>query len=234
MTRRQRRRPAPARAAAAAPDAAVLEARLRSGLAELGLDASPPLPGRLAAYLGLLARWNAAWNLTAVRDPLEMVPRHVLDSLAVAPWVRGPRVADVGTGAGLPGIPLALLLPADRFTLIDTAAKRTRFLRHVVTRLELDNVEVVEGRAEDYDAGAGFDTVVSRAFSALSDFVRLAGHLRRRDGHLLAMKGTLPDAELAALPAGWRVAAIGRLEVPGLAAERHAVLLSGPPEDGTG
>lgn len=214
-------------------DTEALAARLRPGLAGLGFaaaDLPADLPGRLADYLALLARWNATVNLTAVRDPLEMVARHVLDSLAVDPWVFGPRVLDAGTGAGLPGIPLALLRPGDRFTLLDAAAKRTRFLRHAVARLGLTNVTVVQARVEDYDGAEGFDTVVSRAFAAIGEFVAAAGHLCRPGGTLLAMKGTLPAAELAALPAGWRVAALGRVSVPGLAAERHAVLLSGPGE----
>ena len=243
MTRRRRRAndPAPgsgrrSRAPAAEPvfDRDVVVARLTEGLDALGLDSTPgsaDLAGRLAAYLALLARWNSAYNLTAVRDPVEMVARHVLDSLAVEPWVVGPRIADVGTGCGLPGIPLALLRPRDRFALIDAAGKRTRFVRHAVARLGLDNVEVIAARVEDYDGGPGFDTVVSRAFAAVGDFVRAAGHLRRGGGRLLAMKGVLPCAELGALPAGWRVTGLGRLTVPGLAAERHAVLLSGPPED---
>ncbi len=161
-----------------------------------------------------------------------MIPRHVLDSLAVAPWLAGPRIVDVGTGAGLPGIPLALLRPGDNFTLVDSAGKRTRFLRHAVARLGLDNVEIVDARVQDFDGGSGFDTVVSRAFAAVGDFTAAAGHLCAPDGRLLAMAGALPAAELAALPEGWRVAAAGRLAVPGLAAERHAILLEGPRRDG--
>lgn len=243
MNRRGRRGGGPAprsggrsdpRAAEPAFEHDAVVARLLEGLGALDLDSNGDPAGlaeRLAAYLALLARWNSAYNLTAVRDPLEMVARHVLDSLAVEPWVVGPRIADVGTGCGLPGIPLALLRPRDHFTLIDSAGKRTRFVRHAVARLGLENVEVVAARVQDYDGGPGFDTVVSRAFAAVGDFVTAAGHLRRKGGRLLAMKGVLPHAELGALPAGWRVTALGRLTVPGLAAERHAVLLSGPPED---
>jgi 16S rRNA (guanine527-N7)-methyltransferase len=226
--------PAHPRRPGASADAATLAARIREGLPACGLggDVPPELAERLAAYLALLDRWNAAYNLTAVRDPREMIPRHVFDSLAVDAWVRGPRILDVGTGAGLPGIPLALLRPADRFTLLDSAGKRTRFLRHVVARLALDNVEVVQSRVEDYDGDARFDTVVSRAFAAVGDFAATAGHLCGPDGRLLAMAGTLPAADLVELPEGWRVAAAGRLAVPGLAAERHAILLKGPCRDG--
>jgi 16S rRNA (guanine527-N7)-methyltransferase len=244
VTRRQRRggdpnlRPdRPQRRSGHSPDADIetLVAGLRAGLTAQGIlagEAPAALAERLAAYLALLVRWNATYNLTAVRDPVEMIPRHVLDSLAVAPWLAGPRIVDVGTGAGLPGIPLALLRPGDSFTLVDSAGKRTRFLRHAVARLGLDNVEIVDARVQDYDGGSGFDTVVSRAFAAVADFVAAAGHLRRPGGHLLAMKGALPADELRVLPTGWRIEAIGRLAVPGLKAERHAVLLAGPEEDG--
>jgi 16S rRNA (guanine527-N7)-methyltransferase len=157
-----------------------------------------------------------------------MVPRHVFDSLSVDPWVRGPRIVDVGTGAGLPGIPLALLRPDDRFTLLDSAGKRTRFLQHVVARLGLENVEVVQARVEDYDGAAGFDTVVSRAFTSIDAFAATAGHLCSPGGRLLAMAGRFPASDLASLPHGWRLVAAGRVAVPGLEAARHAVLLAGP------
>jgi 16S rRNA (guanine527-N7)-methyltransferase len=224
--------------AGAAPDEGALAALIRAGLPACGIDAGscrPPadgLAGRLAAYLALLARWNAKWNLTAVRDPRDMVTRHLFDSLCVDPWVRGPRIVDVGTGAGLPGIPLALLRPGDRFTLLDSAGKRTRFLRHVVARLGLENVEVVQARVEDYDGAAGFDTVVSRAFTSVDGFAATAGHLCGPNGRLLAMAGRFPADDLAALPDGWRLLAAGRVTVPGLEAARHAVLLSGPERDG--
>ncbi len=242
MTARQRGRAADRRPAepyahrreGAAVDEAALAAAIRAGLPGCGLDeaAHPDLAAGLTAYLALLVRWNAKWNLTAVRDPRDMVVRHLFDSLAVDPWVRGPRIVDVGTGAGLPGIPLALLRPTHRFTLLDSAGKRTRFLQHVVARLGLENVEVVQARVEDYDATAGFDTVVSRAFTSVDRFAATAGHLCGPGGRLLAMAGQFPADDLAALPDGWRLTAAGRLVVPGLEAARHAVLLTGPERDG--
>ena len=242
MTARQRGRAAESRPAdpsahrreGAAVDESALAAQITAGLPGCGLDAGrhPDLAAGLAAYLALLVRWNAKWNLTAVRDPRDMVVRHLFDSLAVDCWVRGPQVIDVGTGAGLPGIPLALLRPADRFTLLDSAGKRTRFLRHVVARLGLENVEVVQARVEAYDGAAGFDTVVSRAFTSVDRFAASAGHLCGPGGRLLAMAGQFPADDLAALPAGWRLVAAGRVAVPGLEAARHAVLLTGPERDG--
>ena len=232
MTARRRGR------AGAAPDEGALAALIRAGLPACGIDAGSSRPsadglaGRLAAYLALLVRWNAKWNLTAVRDPRDMVTRHLFDSLSVDPWVTGPRVIDVGTGAGLPGIPLALLRPEVRFTLLDSAGKRTRFLRHVVARLELENVEVVQARVEDYHGAAGFDTVVSRAFAAIDGFAATAGRLCGPGGRLLALAGRFPADDLAALPDGWRLLAAGRVAVPGLEAARHAVLLTGPERDG--
>lgn len=193
---------------------------LDEGLVELGFD--PVLAGPLLEYLSLLDRWGRAMNLTAVRDPVEMVRLHLLDSLAVLPWVRGP-VADVGSGAGLPGIPLAIALPGVRFTLIEAIGKKAAFQRQSVAELGLGNVEVVQARAENYRPQSGFATVTSRAFAALPDFVRVAGHLCAPEGRLLAMKGRRPDEEIAALPPGWTAVTMHETHVPGLEAERTLV-----------
>jgi 16S rRNA (guanine527-N7)-methyltransferase len=150
-----------------------------------------------------------------------MVTRHLLDSLVVLPWLRGPRVLDVGSGAGLPGLPLAMASPGLDFVLLDSAAKRVGFLRHVVARLDLKNVAVVHARVQDYADEAGFDTVISRAFAALADFVNLAGHLCAPGGRLLAMKGRLDASEMEAMPEGWVIADVRRLAVPGSDRERH-------------
>ncbi len=150
-----------------------------------------------------------------------MVTRHLLDSLVVLPWLRGPRVLDVGSGAGLPGLPLAMARPEFGFVLLDSAAKRVSFLRHVVARLRLENVCVIHARVEDYADEAGFDTVISRAFAALADFVNLAGHLCAPGGRLLAMKGRLDPSEMEALPKGWVIAESRGLAVPGSDRERH-------------
>ncbi|MDE2089413.1 MAG: 16S rRNA (guanine(527)-N(7))-methyltransferase RsmG [Gammaproteobacteria bacterium] len=200
-----------------------MEQTLARGAAALGLALPPEAPARLLRYLELLARWNRVYNLTAVRDPQQMVTRHLLDSLAVMPYVRGPRVLDVGSGAGLPGIPLALALPDVEFVLLDSSAKKTRFLIQAVSELRLDTVSVERARVEDYRAARGFDTVVARAVSSLTELVARGGPLCARDGRILALKGAAPKEELAALPAGYRSAGIYPLHVPGLARERHLV-----------
>ncbi|SEP96375.1 16S rRNA (guanine527-N7)-methyltransferase [Ectothiorhodospira magna] len=194
---------------------------LRDGLTALSLP--PGLAPPLARYLCLMERWNRAYNLTAVRDFEAMVQRHLLDSLAVLPWVRGPRIADIGTGPGLPGIPLALARPDWQLVLLDSGGKKTRFLRQAVMALEMDNVVVVQDRVENYHPDEGFDTVISRAFAATAAFTRLAGHLCAPEGQLLAMKGRDTDDDPQALPTGWRVVATHSLQVPGLAAARHLV-----------
>lgn len=195
--------------------------RLSAALTGLGIPAPEQLAAQLDAYVTLLDRWNRSHNLTAVRDPEEMVSRHLLDSLVVLPWLRGPRIVDVGSGAGLPGLPLAMARPGYRFLLLDSAAKRVSFLRHVVARLGLDNVEVVHARVQDYASEPGFDTVISRAFAALADFVDKAGHLCGPDGRLLAMKGRLAKIEIEALPPGWVIDENRSLSVPGSSGQRH-------------
>jgi 16S rRNA (guanine527-N7)-methyltransferase len=170
-------------------------------------------------------KWNKAYNLTAVRDPEKMLTHHLLDSLAVLPHLRGPRVLDVGTGAGLPGIPLALARPDLKFTLLDSNQKKTTFLRQAVIELKPGNVEVVCERVESWNAGTLFNTVVTRAFSGLSDFIALAGRLCAKDGVVIAMKGVYPHDELAQLPQTFRLCSVVPLHIPGLGAERHAALL---------
>lgn len=175
----------------------------------------------------LLAKWNSAYNLTAVREPADMVARHLLDSLAILPYLHGRRVLDIGTGAGLPGIPLAVARPDLAFTLLDANAKKTRFVTQAVGELRLDNVEVVQSRAEHYRPAEKFDTLVSRAFAGIADMLAAARHLCAPGGRFLAMKGTYPKDELAAVPAGYAVE-VRVLTVPGLAAERHVAILTAP------
>ena len=199
---------------------------LRPGLAA-GLDALD-LPAALAepllAYLALLARWNATYNLTAIRDPREMVAKHLLDSLAMQPFVRDLRsLADLGTGPGLPGIPLAIATPALEVTLVESNGKKARFLREAARQLGLGNVRVAESRIEAFRPGTPFDAITARALATLPLILELGGHLPGPEGRLLAMKGVVPDDEIAALPAGWRLAAVHALRVPGLDAERHLV-----------
>ena len=207
-------------------DESSIQLDIERGLVALHVDGPPGLGAALVAYLGLLARWNETYNLTAVRNPQEMVTRHLMDSLAVLPFIGDGRVLDVGTGAGLPGLVLAMARPAQAFVLLDSSGKKSRFVEHAAARLGLDNVAVVRARAEDHDDAEGFATVLSRAFSSVADFIRLSGHLARSDGVLLAMKGAFPEAELAALPAGWRLRAAHKLNIPGLVGRRHLLEFS--------
>jgi 16S rRNA (guanine527-N7)-methyltransferase len=198
---------------------------LAAGIRALGLDIAAGAQQRMLDYLALIQKWNKAYNLTAVREPQKMLTHHLLDSLAVLPHLRGPRVLDVGTGAGLPGIPLALARPDWQFTLLDSNHKKTTFLRQAVIELQLDNVEVTCARVESWAAPQSFDTVVSRAFSDVAEFIALAGRLCAKDGVVIAMKGVYPHEELAQLPQAFRLCGVVPLQVPGLGAERHAALL---------
>ena len=197
---------------------------LDAGLATLGLD--PALAAPLRRYLDLLARWNRTYNLTAIRDPGEMVTLHLLDSLSMHAHMDGvSRLADLGTGAGLPGIPLAIARPGLEVTLIESNGKKARFLREAVRSLGLANARVAESRAEAVDLPGAFDVITARAMATLADILAVGGHLLAPGGRLLAMKGVRPDAEVAALPVGWEVQAIHPLAVPRLGAERHLVVV---------
>ncbi|HEX6929720.1 MAG TPA: 16S rRNA (guanine(527)-N(7))-methyltransferase RsmG [Gammaproteobacteria bacterium] len=184
---------------------------------------APEAAGILTRYVELLQRWNQAFNLTAIRDPAEMVPRHILDSAVIAPFVKAGSVADAGTGAGLPGIVLAVLRPELAITLIDSNGKKTRFCKQAVSELGLRNVAVTQARIEGYRPMERFATVVSRAYASLAEFIASTRHLLDDGGTFLAMKGAYPHEEIRALPAGVRVVAVHPLRVPGLDAERHIV-----------
>ena len=208
---------------------AALRDELRAGLRALALDGALASP--LLAYLSLLARWNRTYNLTAVRDPRAMVARHLLDSLAmhraVAPLAaRGGSLADLGTGPGLPGIPLAIAFPALQVALVESNGKKARFLREAVRTLGLANARVVEARIEAVDADGTFDAITARALATLPRILELGGHLLAPEGRLLAMKGVVPGDEIAAMPPGWRVERIEPLEVPGQEGERHLVVVA--------
>ncbi len=206
-----------------------LETILAQGLQALGIECPLEVRGRLLDYVRLLAKWNRVYNLTAVREPREMVTRHLLDSLAVLPHLRElrpKRVLDVGTGGGLPGIPLALLSPQTGFVLLDSNGKKTRFVQQAVAELGLRNVEVVHARAEQYRPQAPFDVVISRAFSSLREMMEKAGAYCDGEGVLLAMKGAWPEQELADLPAACMLRGSQRLQVPGLDEERHLIVLA--------
>ena len=181
-----------------------LRERLEAGAPELGVPLEPAAADALLELLGLLERWNRAYNLTAVDAPAEALTKHVLDSLAALRGVQGTRVLDVGTGAGFPGLPLAVVAPERTFTLLDSHRKKLRFVDQAAATLGLDNVTTVHARAEDYAPEAGFDTVTCRAFAPLERFVGWAGHLVAPGGRLLALKGPIAEDELAGVPAGWR------------------------------
>ena len=201
---------------------------LGAGIRALSLDLEPGAEAKLLAYVALLAKWNRIYNLTAIRDPMQMVTHHVLDSLAVVPHLPGGaslRLVDLGSGAGLPGIPIAVARPGWHVALLDSNRKKAAFLRQAVVELPLDNIEVVAQRAEDFDPEPRFDAAISRAYSDLSRFAKEARRLTRTGGWWIAMKGNYPAGELADLPSDVRALAVQRLDVPGLAAERHIVAM---------
>lgn len=202
---------------------------LQHALAELGLDLPPEAVTRLPKYLALLKKWNAAYNLTAIRDEDQMLVQHLLDSLSVLAVLEksalaGRRWADIGSGAGLPGIPLAIACPEVDMSLVEAVEKKSVFQRQAKIELGLANLTVISGRVENLPAG-GFDAVIARAFASLADFVGLAGHLVGPQGKLYAMKGRLPQDEIEQLPALWRVVENVSLHVPGLNAQRCLIVL---------
>jgi 16S rRNA (guanine527-N7)-methyltransferase len=200
------------------------QAALASGLERLALPLPPEAPAKLLAYLELLAKWNRTHNLTAIRDPQRAVSHHLLDSLAVLPQLPKGALADVGSGGGLPGIPIAITQPQRRVALNDSNQKKGAFLRQAVIELRLDNAEVHVGRAEEWRPLERFAVVISRGFAELAQFIAACAHLAAPGGVLAAMKGTRPEAELAALPAGCDCSDVRRLAVPLLDEERHLVL----------
>ena len=199
--------------------------QLGQGLSRL--DLVLPVGGldSLLDYISLLWKWNRIYNLTAIREPGKVVTHHILDSLAVLPYLNVDTIADIGSGAGLPGIPMAVARPGMRVALVESNHKKCAFLRQAVTELQLENVEVVMERAEKWHPTSSFDVVISRAFADLASFVEVARHLCRSDGVLAAMKGLYPDEELEQLPPEVRLENVVRIDVPGLRAARHLVIL---------
>jgi 16S rRNA (guanine527-N7)-methyltransferase len=198
---------------------------LSRGAQQLGVDLSESQHSQLLAYLALLIKWNKAYNLTAVRDPDEMVSRHLLDSLSVVPFIAGDRWIDVGSGGGMPGIPLAILFPEMKVTVLDSNGKKTRFLTQVKLELKLDNLEVIHSRVEAFKPELPFTGIVSRAFSSLEDFTEWTRHLGDTDTRWLAMKGLHPADELVALPTDFHLDSAQALTVPGCQGQRHLLIL---------
>ncbi|MDB5756221.1 MAG: rRNA ((527)-N(7))-methyltransferase RsmG [Massilia sp.] len=207
-------------------DRAVLSNVLADGIKELALDLDQQQHDKLLDYLALLFKWNSVYNLTSVRDPLQMVTHHLLDSLAaVAAFDSAENVLDVGAGGGLPGIVLAIARPGMKVSLIDTVHKKTAFLKQVKAELELANVTVYTAKVQELQVRQKFDVITSRAFADLSDFVNWSGQLLAEDGKFIALKGTAPTSEQERLPAKWKVSELRPLQVPGLQAERHLVFI---------
>ena len=202
-----------------------MQALLDSGLAALGIAASPAQRQQWLGYVALLEKWNSAYNLTAVRDPREMVSRHILDSLAVAKHIDSQILLDVGAGPGIPSIPLAILWPDRPITALDSNGKKTRFMAQAKTALALAHFTPVQARVEAFRPEALFDGIISRAFASLADFVTGSSHLLAPGGRLWAMKALLDPAELSAVPKPFMVSACLPLAVPGCEAERHLVVI---------
>ena len=200
-------------------------AQLDAGLAGLGLDLSASARTKLLAYLALLYKWNRTYSLTALRDESKAVSHHLIDSLAILPFVPPGKLLDVGSGGGMPGIPLAIARPELAVTLLDSNSKKTAFLQQAAIELSLPNITVHCGRVEQYHPVSGFAAITSRAFAELADFVGLSAHLLAPGGLWLAMKGVYPHEEIARLPASAGIDAVHRLQLPGLGDERHLVVL---------
>lgn len=199
--------------------------KLRQLVAQTSLQLSEQQLQQLVQYVQLLDKWNSAYNLTSVRDPMEMLVKHIMDSLAVAPFIKGQRIIDVGTGPGLPGIPLAICFPDKEFTLLDSLGKRIRFLNQVKLQLGLKNVTPLQSRVEEHQPDPGYDVVLSRAFASLSDMIGWCAHLPAQNGQFLAMKGAQAAEEIAALPDFVKVVANETLLVPELTGQRYLVIV---------
>ncbi|WP_288821561.1 16S rRNA (guanine(527)-N(7))-methyltransferase RsmG [uncultured Leclercia sp.] len=194
-------------------------------LDEAGISLTDHQKNQLVAYVDMLNKWNKAYNLTSVRDPNEMLVRHILDSIVVAPHLEGARFIDVGTGPGLPGIPLSIVRPECQFTLLDSLGKRVRFLKQVQHELKLENITPVQSRVEEFPAEPPFDGVISRAFASLNDMVSWCHHLPGEQGRFYALKGMMPEEEIALLPSKYAVEKSVKLKVPQLTGERHLVII---------
>lgn len=208
------------------PDAQQLRKQLDKLISQTSLSVTDEQRIQLVQLVLMLVKWNKAYNLTSVRDPQQMLIRHIMDSILIAPYVTGQHIADVGTGPGLPGLPLAIMHPTKHFVLIDSLGKRMNFIRQFIHQVGLTNVTVVQSRVETYQPEKAFDCVLSRAFASLADMLTWCHHLPSDQGHFVALKGQLDPAELQLIPAGYQVNATHRIEVPQLEAERHVVIIT--------
>jgi len=202
-----------------------LASKLQQGINALRLKLSPQDQQRLLDYLALLRKWNKVYNLTALREPQKMVSHHLLDSLVVVPHIEAQRILDVGSGAGLPGIPLAIARDDWRVTLLDSSHKKAAFLKQAAIEVKLSNVKVCCERVEAWLPEQKFEMIISRAFSGLAEFVTLSKHLLHEAGRFSAMKGVYPHEEIAQLPSGYRLERVIPLKIPGLKAQRHLVMV---------
>jgi len=202
-----------------------LDSALKEGIAAQGLQVEDEARAAMLQYLGLLQRWNKAYNLTSIKDPAQMLSYHLLDSLSIGPHLQGRSFIDVGTGAGLPGIPLAVTHPDKTFSLLDSNGKKVRFLFQIKTALLLSNVKEMQGRVEEYQPEKLYDGVISRAFASLTDMIEGSQHLLTAGGYFYAMKGRYPDKELSELPKGYKVEQAIELDVPTLDQQRHLIII---------
>ena len=211
-----------------------LSLQLAQGLEQQGLDIDSSAQYKLLQFIELLDKWNKVYNLTSIRNKSQMITLHLLDSLIVLPYFavsqveqkKSLRVLDVGTGGGIPGIPLAICLPRTEFVLLDARIKKIHFIQTVISKLGLTNITAVHARVEQYQDTEGFDRIISRAFASISEMLNLSQHLCRTDGKFLAMKGQIPKEEIAQLPEGYTIASIDELKVSGLDAQRHLIQIN--------
>jgi len=202
-----------------------MQQRLQQLLEQAGIELTPAQLAQQVALVEQLHKWNKAYNLTAVRDPQQMLSRHIVDSLVVLPYLTGQHFIDVGTGPGLPGLPLAIARPDWQFVLLDSLGKRIRFIRQVCHLLKINNVTAVQSRVEDYQPEQQFDGVISRAFASLNDMLSWCAHLPTNNGSFYALKGNYPGAELACLTAAYQTSEVIKLQVPEADGERHLVII---------
>jgi 16S rRNA (guanine527-N7)-methyltransferase len=202
-----------------------LHADLQKQFLQNRLTFSEPILEKLTDYLLLLEKWNQVYNLTSIRNPSQMIPKHILDSLSISPYLRGTRILDVGTGAGLPGIPLALTHPNSHFTLLDSNGKKTRFLTHVIQQLGVSNIDIIQNRVEQFQADICFDTIITRAFTSLTDFLKKTHHLACQTGIFLSMKGQHPTQEINELDSNFSIISINPIQISGLNEKRHVIVI---------